>query len=366
MRRGLMAWSRDEIGAAVFEQRVAALVAGMGARAWDCVLAYTDLTRPAAVSALTHFIPYWSNGVLVVSPSTGATLVTTLSRRVADWMHSTARLDGLVNTLDLGTGVAECLPKANGAVMRVGVVELASLPCSVAAAIRKTHPNAQFEDASNLLATALVANEAPGGAVEERCKAIAATALAAGSAAAASHEANAVVAAAEGAARNAGAEEILLALATDAAADPRLRRIEGGAALGQVFALQATVAYKGCWVRLGRTATTGPPLPWIAETDAWFEILAGEITAGALAGSALDAALPRLAGASLDFWRVEAVRAGLALAAVAGSAPFPDRNPPPASLFTLSLRLRRPQGWWFGATPLRVAPTACPGSGART
>ena len=133
MRRGLMAWSRDEIGAAVFEQRVAALVAGMGARAWDCVLAYTDLTRPAAVSALTHFIPYWSNGVLVVSPSTGATLVTTLSRRVADWMHSTARLDGLVNTLDLGTGVAECLPKANGAVMRVGVVELASLPCSVAA-----------------------------------------------------------------------------------------------------------------------------------------------------------------------------------------------------------------------------------------
>ena len=71
MRRGLMAWSREEVAPGVFERRVAALAAGVRARGLDCVLAYTDLTRPAAVSALTHFIPYWSNGVLVVTPCRG-------------------------------------------------------------------------------------------------------------------------------------------------------------------------------------------------------------------------------------------------------------------------------------------------------
>ncbi len=50
-----------------------------------------------------------------------------------------------------------------------------------------------------------------------------------------------------------GAEEIYVAAAPDLARDSRFMRIEGEAALGNSFALRATVAYKGTWVRLVRT-----------------------------------------------------------------------------------------------------------------
>jgi hypothetical protein len=351
MRRGLMAWSREEVGADVFERRVAALAASVRARGLDCVLAYTDLTRPAAVSALTHFIPYWSNGVLVVTPGAGATLVATLSRRVNDWIQSTSRLDGLVNTLDLGKGVAESLP-ARGRAMRVGVIDLPSLPCGVSAAIRKLHGDTVFEDATDLLSAALAGEDRGVSAIAQRCMAIARTAVAAGASAACSGEANQVLAAAEGAARREGAEEILLALAPDAKADPRLRRIEGGAALGEVFMLQATVAYKGSWLRLGRTLTAGAARTWIAETDTWCEELVSDIAGGTPAKAAIDSALARLPGASLAAWRLETARGGLPLATVDGSEPFSAQHLLPDALYTLTLHLRQAEGCWFKAAPL--------------
>jgi hypothetical protein len=62
-----------------------------------------------------------------------------------------------------------------------------------------------------------------------------------------------VVAAAEREARMLGAEEVYLAAAPDLARDRRLARPEGGIELGATFALRATVAYKGTWVRLVRS-----------------------------------------------------------------------------------------------------------------
>ena len=61
-----------------------------------------------------------------------------------------------------------------------------------------------------------------------------------------------MIAAAEREARLLGAEEIYLAAAPDLARGARFMRIEGEAAAGKTFALRATVAYKGVWVRLVR------------------------------------------------------------------------------------------------------------------
>jgi hypothetical protein len=57
----------------------------------------------------------------------------------------------------------------------------------------------------------------------------------------------------EGEARRLGAEEAYIAAAPDLDRDTRLRRIEGATQIGQRFALRATVAYKGSWVRLTRS-----------------------------------------------------------------------------------------------------------------
>jgi hypothetical protein len=238
------------------------------------------------------------------------------------------------------------------------VVELASLPGSVITAIHKLHPQTVFEDASDLLELALAAEGARADTVvAQRCLRIAQTALSAGIAASAVCQSNAVLAAAEGAARREGAEEILLAVAPDAATDPGLRRIEGMAVLGDVYFLQASVAYKGSWVRLGRTLTVGAPSAWIAESDAWYEELVGKIAAGAPPKAAIDRALLRLPGTTLATWRLETAREGLALAVIDGATPFSTQNPLLDSLYTLTLRLRRAEGWWFGATPFVLSRT---------
>ena len=62
-----------------------------------------------------------------------------------------------------------------------------------------------------------------------------------------------IACASESEARQLGAEEIYIAAAPDLERDTRFRRIEGEAALGKIFALRATVAYKGLWIRLVRS-----------------------------------------------------------------------------------------------------------------
>jgi hypothetical protein len=62
-----------------------------------------------------------------------------------------------------------------------------------------------------------------------------------------------IIAAIEAQARMDGAEEVYIAAAPDLGRDRRLTRIEGEAALGENFALRASVAYAGTWIRLTRT-----------------------------------------------------------------------------------------------------------------
>ena len=54
-------------------------------------------------------------------------------------------------------------------------------------------------------------------------------------------------------ARLAGAEEAYIAVAPDLAADRRLNRTSQPTPLADRFAVRASIAYKGCWVRRTRT-----------------------------------------------------------------------------------------------------------------
>lgn len=62
MRRGLLSWDEAEVPAAVLDARVEQLRAAMAEAGLDAMLLYNNFPRPAAVSWLTHFIPYWSQG----------------------------------------------------------------------------------------------------------------------------------------------------------------------------------------------------------------------------------------------------------------------------------------------------------------
>ena len=58
MRRGLLAWSEAEVPKPALDDRLARLQSAMAEARLDALVLYTNLTRPAAVSYFTHFIPY--------------------------------------------------------------------------------------------------------------------------------------------------------------------------------------------------------------------------------------------------------------------------------------------------------------------
>jgi Xaa-Pro aminopeptidase len=92
MRRGLLAWSEKEVPKAALDARVARVQAAMADAGLGALLLYTNFPRPSAVSWLTHFVPYWSQGVLVVLPEGAPTLFISLSKRVGGWIEETAHI----------------------------------------------------------------------------------------------------------------------------------------------------------------------------------------------------------------------------------------------------------------------------------
>src|SRR6185295_4559721 len=119
-------------------------------------------------------------------------------------------------------------------------------------------------------------------------------------------------------ARAQGAEEIYVAIAPDLDADRHFIRLSGERALGKRFAIRATVAYKGAWVRRAKTyAAADADRRAIDAADAWFEKRLGNLGARATVGDELAACVAELPQARLVFWNAEAAVGTCPLAVIA-------------------------------------------------
>jgi hypothetical protein len=251
MRRGLISWSRAELPEAALAARVARAQAAMAAAGLDALVLYTNNTRTAAVSWLTGFVPYWSEGLCILPRTGGPMLVVALSNRVRRWIESVSRVERVVPSPRIGAEAGRVIAeaKANAA---VGVVELESLRADVADGLHKAGAALRLSDATSLFEKLRGGADAAEIALAAKAGAIAQRAL--GAVPPRPDTVGAAIAAVEAQARTLGAEEIYVAVAADLARDQRLVRIEQQPpALGPSFALRATVAYKGVWVRLTRT-----------------------------------------------------------------------------------------------------------------
>jgi hypothetical protein len=319
VRRGLIARSPVELPDAVFDARLLRVRAAMQAAQLDALVIYTNNTRPAGVSWLAGFVPYWSEAVLVVPRERGPYLVAALSFRVKSWIERVSRLAEVLHTPRIGLKAAQQIA-ATRADAAVGVVDFDGLPAGIAEDLREGGPALTFHDASALF-VALRAKADPA----EIALAAKAAAIAHRSLAAVRGEnlnaknLNAMIAAVEQEARRLGAEEIYLAAAPDLARDGRFRRIEGEAALGNAFALRATVAYKGTWVRLVRS------------------LCDAAIARDAAARFAQAAALLPSAGGFSGFrsWLVEGCRMAQPLDPLMGSRLDHDNVPQPGALVSV-------------------------------
>jgi hypothetical protein len=306
MRRGLIARSNTELPDALFDARLERLRAAM--HALDALLVYTNNTRPAAVSWLTGFIPYWSEAMLVVPRDGLPALVVALTFRVKPWIERTSRVCEVIHSPSIGIEAARLIGgrRADAA---VGVVDFDQLPAGIADDLRAAGPRLALSDASDLFAMVRAPADPAEIMLTVRASAIAATALSRIEPGAGAGE---IVAAVERDARRNGAEEVYVAMAPDLVGDRRLLRIEGEPAVGRRFSVRASVAYKGSWVRRAVTVDRDGAVSEAAEA----------VFANAVARLPSDRALSQFAS-----FLVEGCRIAQPLEALMGSRVAAPRAP---------------------------------------
>jgi len=338
MRRGLIEWSKTELPESVFDARIAAMRTEMAAGKIDALVAYTNFTRTSAVSWLCDFIPYWSECALVLPKSGPLTMVSAVSPRGKPWVEGTTYSEVLLFSPKIGAETARVLKESLPAGATIGVVELDEVPAALGLALKAS---GTLVDATAAFVAARGAGDAADIGLAKTAAGFAHRALAAIDAA--GTDATAAVAAVDLAARRLGAEESYVAIAPDLRADRRLLRLEGPATLGAAYALRATVAYKGTWVRMIRTVVRDDSRGLIRTATAQL--------------AAAVAELPRLEKfQALDSWLIETSRAGQPLTAVAGSAvPQPEAFAPGALLSVQAATV-------IDGTPILIGTPAIAGS----
>jgi Xaa-Pro aminopeptidase len=318
MRRGLISRSPAELPDAVLDARLARVRTAMGEAPIDALLLYTNNTRPAGVSWLTGFVPYWSEALLVVPRERAPVLVVALTYRVKSWIERTSRVAEVIHTPRIGLEAARLIA-AGKADAAVGIVERDGLAAGILDDLRAGGARLALDDASDLFATLRGEADPAEIALATNATSIAQRAL--GEVSARDANLGDCIAAVEGEARRLGAEEIYVAAAPDLGRNRRLIRIEGGMALGESFALRATVAYKGTWIRLTRT--------FRRDGAAVSDDAAARLAAAV-------AQLPSARGfASLPSWLVEGCRIAQPLEPLMGSRVSEPRPPPRRALVSV-------------------------------
>src|SRR3954447_9779625 len=320
MRRGFMGWSAEELPVATLEARLARLRAGMAKAGMDAFIIYTNNTRPSAVAYVTGFTPYWSDALILV-PKTGAPVfATALSKRVSEWIRTTDPLSEIVNTPKPGTLMGERLAK-DSAVKKVGILEYDTLPSGLADEMATAAPAVEWLDGTALFTGLRREVDDSERGLLARADAMAVAALReaeTGKAKGAGTLAGLI----EQHARLAGAEETYIAVAPDLAADRRLNRTSQPTPLQDRFAVRASIAYKGCWVRRTRTFAKDAGA---AKADAWFDGVVRSIEQGKPIAAQLQVKLKELPGAALINWTAESCTGSYPLSALASSrAPGKD------------------------------------------
>jgi Creatinase/Prolidase N-terminal domain len=345
MRRGLMGWNAEELPKAALEARIARLRGALQRSGFDAALFYTNLVQPSAVTWLTGFTPYWSDGMLLLPKDGAPVFATALSKRVANWIRTTDTLSEIVNTPKPGAMVGKRI--ADAGCKRVGVLEYDALPAGLCDEITGAAAGVELADISAVFADTRRRIDDAERALIGRADQLASSALDQIKVNDA-NDAGVVAGLVEKHARLGGAEEAYIAVAADLDADRRLIRVSGTLPLAGRFAVRASVAYKGAWVRRIRSfARDEAAQRAYAAANAWLASIASSIEGDKPLETQLAAQLKPLPGASLRMSMAESSIGSYPLAAISDA-------PPAGSFLVLTVDLSLGGIPWLGATPVLV------------
>ncbi len=343
MRRGLMAWDAAELPIETIQERQTKLRAAMQMQQLDAFIAYTNIAHPAAVSWISGFTPYWSEGLYYLPLSGEPAFATALSKRVAEWIGTVMPIGEIIPTPTPGQAIGKLLAAANA--KRIGIVDLDDIPARQPQALIKEATGIELIDASDLFnAIRCDVDDA------ERALVTKAALIAANAMNAADWKASSVqelIAPCEVHARKSAAEDIFLSVAPDLTATARFQRTDTAQILGQNFALKMSLAYKGAWVRNTRSYSRDPEL--LAKYDKArlaFENLQLSDMSESKIRSTLESA-----GAKLIHWSIEQPRGSSPLVTVEATG-LPSRRLNANAPCTVNIECDIGSQRWLAARPL--------------
>ena len=353
-----MHWDAQELPIGTLQERVARLRGAMERDGLQAMLLYTNLVRPSAVSYLTGFTPYWSEGILLVARDGEPTFATALSKRVAEWIRSVSPVGEIVNDPRPGTILAQRVI-ADGGVKRVGIVELDAFPAGSYDDFVAGAPALQIADATQLFARVRRGADAAERRLLGRADAIAAAALDQVDAAAA-EDAGSIAGQIEHHARVHGAEEAYLTVAPDLASDRRMIGATPARPLADRFAVRASIAYKGHWIRRTRTFAKDPDArAVVARGDEWFAQVLSSLAADTPLAEQIAGRVDGLAGAEVKGWMAESCLGSYPLQVIAGSRSGNGDVLQIGDFLVLTIELSLDGTPWLGAAPLIVGGGLC-------
>lgn len=349
MRRGLMAWNAEELPVATLEARLARLRGAMDGAGMDAFVIYTNNVQPSAVTHITGFTPYWSDALLLVPMSGAPVFATALSKRVSEWIRTTDPISEIVNSPKPGTLIGERLAR-DASARRVGVLEFDTLPSGLADDMATAAPSIEWIDGSALFAGLRRVIDDSEQKMISRADAIAVAALREAEQGK-TDDAGTLAGLIEQHARLAGAEEAYIAIAPDLATERRLNRMSKPVPLADRFAVRASIAYKGAWVRRARTFATNNSA---AKAEAWLDGIARSLEAGQPIATQLETRVNELPGASLQSWMAESRAGSYPLSVIASSRESRKDAPANGQFLVLTIELTFDGAPWIGAAPLIV------------
>jgi Creatinase/Prolidase N-terminal domain len=311
MRRGLMGWSEADLPMAVLRQRMSRLQSAIASEGLGGLILYTNIARPAAVSFLTGFTPYWSEGLLLVPTSGEPVFATALSKRVSGWIRSVMPIGAIENTPRPAAAIARKLTEQN--IDKVGVLELDQFPATQAALLMGSGGAVALEDATALFRSVRLGVDEAEIALVRRADDLARHCLATFER---GGDARQMAGDIEARARLAGAEEVLVGVNPDPGRSRAFLRSDRLGAVGEYFAIRLSLALKGSWVRRTITlARNAEEQSTFAAADAAFERALASSSAAPAALKALQHGLP----GKIAAWTVEACIGSYPLEVVASS-----------------------------------------------
>jgi hypothetical protein len=341
-----MHWDAAELPLDLLEARIDRLREELAHAGLDGLILYTNIVRPSAVHHLTSFTPYWSEGLLLVPMRGRLVFATALSNRVADWIRSTNPVSDVISTPRPGTLLGERLA-SDGSANRIGILEIDGMPAELFDDLSTAAPKIRWADGGVPFAAIRRTIDAAERRMLARADMLAVAAF--DQALTEEHgDARALAGMIEQRLRLAGAEEALIALAPDLAADSRLNSVSTATKLTDRFAVRASVAYKGSWIRRARTfASDGSAV----RANAWFDDLIHGIAVGTPIGQQIAARLSALPGASIKNWMVEGCIGSYPLSVVDSSRLSQSSASCDAAFGVLTVELALEGRSWIGAAP---------------